>query len=82
MNNPPSPPDRPRRPRSVSRALAYPYDVPDRSFVIHAGHVQPVEDEAHLGDLAGGDLSGRIPVIACGSNPAPSALAWRSARSD
>ncbi len=80
MNNPPTPSDRPRRPRSVSRALAYPYDVPDRSFVIHAGHVQPVDSDAHLHDLTGGDLEGRVPVIACGSNQAPSALAWKFSR--
>mgnify|MGYP003666321008 CR=1 FL=1 len=79
MNNPPTQSDRPRRPRSVSRALAYPYDVPDRSFVIHAGHVQPVDSDAHLHDLTGGDLEGRVPVIACGSNQAPSALAWKFA---
>ncbi|MEQ9683599.1 MAG: hypothetical protein RLO49_12895 [Rhodospirillales bacterium] len=81
MNNQPPPPAaRPIRPRSVSRALAYPYDVPDRSFVIHAGHVQPVESETHFHELAGGDLEGRVPVIACGSNQAPSALAWKFSR--
>lgn len=64
----------------MSRALAYPYDVPDRSFVIHAGHVQAVESEAHFMDLAGGDLTERVPVIACGSNQAPSALAWKFSR--
>mgnify|MGYP003121765191 CR=1 FL=1 len=80
MNNPPAPPARTVRPRSVSRALAYPYDVPDRSFVIHAGHVQPIESDAHLHDLAGGDLADRVPVIACGSNQAPSALAWKFAQ--
>lgn len=81
MNNQPFPPPaRPIRPRSVSRALAYPYDVPDRSFVIHAGHVQAVESAAHFTELTGGDLAGRVPVIACGSNQAPSALAWKFSR--
>lgn len=74
MNKPPPAPDRPRRPRSVTRALAYPYDVPDRSFVIHAGDVRPVARDADLGDL-----SGRTPVIACGSNQSPSALSWKFA---
>ncbi|MAO56404.1 MAG: hypothetical protein CMM61_11995 [Rhodospirillaceae bacterium] len=82
MNNPPStpiaPPTRPRRPRSVSRALAYPYDVPNRSYVIHAGDVTPVESDQHLEDLAEG-LENRTPVIACGSNQSPSALAWKFA---
>jgi len=72
--------DRPRRPRSVARALAYPYDVPDRSYVIHAGQVTPIESDDHLHELAGGGLSERVPVIACGSNQSPSALAWKFAR--
>lgn len=64
--------DRPIRPRSVERALAYPYDVPDRSYVIHAGEVSPVGCDGCLGDL-----SDRTPVLAVGSNQSPSALAWK-----
>jgi len=75
LNSPTPPPDRPVRPRSVSRALAYPYDLPEQSYVIHAGRVTPVQHDADLGDL-----SGRRPVIACGSNQSPSALAWKFAR--
>ena len=81
MNNPltptASPSDRPRRPRSVARALAYPYDVPDCSYVIHAGHVQPIASDDDLYELTGSDFGARYPVIACGSNQSPSALAWK-----
>ena len=66
--------ERPIRPRSVERALAYPYDVPDRSYVIHAGEVSAVGCDGCLGDL--GD---RRPVLAVGSNQSPSALAWKFA---
>ena len=64
--------NRPVRPRSVERALAYPYDVPERSYVIHAGEVSDVGCDGCLGDL-----SDRTPVLAVGSNQSPSALAWK-----
>ena len=54
--------------------------MPDRSYVIHAGQVEPVTSDAELFDAAGGDFADRYPVIACGSNQSPSALAWKFAR--
>jgi hypothetical protein len=54
--------------------------VPEQSYVIHAGHVQPVASDDELFAHSGGDFSGRYPVIACGSNQSPSALAWKFCR--
>lgn len=66
---------RPERPlKTPERALAYPYDIPDRSFVIQGGRVFPVTCDADLGDLAG-----RIPVLAVGSNQSIRALSWKFA---
>jgi len=56
----------------VKRALAYPYAVPDCSFVYECGG-------AHELPPQGVDLSGREPLLAYGANAAPEALAWKLA---
>lgn len=53
----------------LARALAYPFDIPDKSFVYEDGETRAFEDP--------GERNGRIPVIACGSNRAPGQLAWK-----
>lgn len=45
------------------RATAYPYAIPDFSFVFEKGDTKPIRSENDIPDL-----SGRHPVIACGSN--------------
>ncbi len=74
--DPPARPARhPARPgKDPERALAYPYDVPDRSYVIHAGKVRVVTSSPDLGDL-----KDRTAVLAVGSNQSPRALAWKFA---
>ncbi|MEK9672389.1 MAG: hypothetical protein VW268_07790 [Rhodospirillaceae bacterium] len=62
----------PRPARTPERALAYPYDIPDQSFVIDKGAVRPVTCDDDLGDL-----NGRIPVLAVGSNQSIRALSWK-----
>jgi hypothetical protein len=56
----------------LARALGYPFDIPEHSFVHEDGGVRPFEDP--------GERGGRIPVIACGSNRAPRQLAWKYRR--
>jgi hypothetical protein len=56
---------------ALARALAYPYDIPDHSFVFdpHSGTVRPSSiDELHA------LCAGRNPVLAAGSNAAPEQL--------
>lgn len=53
----------------LARARAYPFDIPDNSFVYEDGETRAFEDP--------GERGGRIPVIACGSNRAPKQLAWK-----
>ena len=53
----------------LARALGYPFDIPDNSFVYEDGETRAFEDP--------GERDGRIPVIACGSNRAPKQLAWK-----
>ena len=50
----------------IDRALAYPYPRPPHSFRLTKGKIAPLTDAP--------DLSGRTPVIACGSNGAPEQL--------
>ncbi len=51
---------------SIRRALDYPYDIPDKSYMIIDG-----EKKEWSKDF---DLSGRVPVLACGSNQSPTQL--------
>ncbi len=51
------------------RALGYPFDIPDHSFVYRDGGIRAFDNP--------GERDGRIPVIACGSNRAPRQLAWK-----
>ncbi|MHA1536486.1 MAG: hypothetical protein ACTSUD_02935 [Alphaproteobacteria bacterium] len=53
----------------LARALGYPFDIPDNSFVYEDGQTRAFENP--------GERDGRIPVIACGSNRAPKQLAWK-----
>ena len=53
----------------LARALGYPFDIPEYSFVYDNGRDRAFEDP--------GERDGRIPVIACGSNRAPRQLAWK-----
>ncbi|MGE0736076.1 MAG: hypothetical protein AB7G15_06830 [Alphaproteobacteria bacterium] len=48
--------------RILARALAYPFAIPDRSFVYHDGAVDAFD---------AGATRGRVPVIALGSNRSP-----------
>jgi len=45
------------------RATQYPYSIPDYSFVFDQGETKPVRTKNEMPDL-----TGRTPVIACGSN--------------
>ena len=51
----------------VDRALGYPYDVPETSYLLVRGQVQPI-NEAAL------DLKDRHPVLASGSNQSAAQL--------
>lgn len=53
----------------LARALGYPFDIPEHSFVYENGEVRAFEDAS--------ERDGRIPVIACGSNRAPKQIAWK-----
>jgi len=53
----------------LARALGYPFDIPEHSFVYQDGEVRAFEDAS--------ERDGRIPVIACGSNRAPKQIAWK-----
>ena len=59
---------------SVERALGYPYDIPTQSYLLRNG-------TAHVWDK-NFPLSGRIPVLACGSNQSPTQLARKFPRGD
>lgn len=52
---------------SVDRALGYPYDIPIHSYLIRNGTAHPWDERY--------PLSGRTPVLACGSNQSPTQLA-------
>jgi hypothetical protein len=54
----------------VAHAKAYPFAIPENSYVIHADGYREISDGESLPDLAG--LS---PVLACGSNQSPEQLA-------
>jgi hypothetical protein len=56
----------------LSRALAYPYATPERSYLYRDG-------EAHGLPNGGPDLDGRTPLLSYGANSAPEALAWKLA---
>ena len=53
----------------LTRALGYPYPIPDHSYVVHNGDVSPM-----LGDQAARLREGRIPVLAVGSNQSPAQI--------
>lgn len=53
----------------LTRALGYPYPIPDHSYVVHNGDVSPM-----LSDEAVGLRQGRIPVLAVGSNQSPAQI--------
>ena len=59
----------------VARATAYPYLIPDSSYVFEAGGWRPAEIDAAL-------TAGRTPVLACGSNRSPEQLARKFADFD
>ncbi len=59
---------------SVKRALGYPYDIPAQSYLIRNA-------TAHAWDESY-SLSGRTPVLACGSNQSPTQLARKFPRGD
>jgi len=52
----------------VVRALTYPYPAPDHDYIFRAGMTRPVTA------LTPDDRSGRVPVLAIGSNRAPEQL--------
>ncbi|MGB7300472.1 MAG: hypothetical protein WBD34_14210 [Burkholderiaceae bacterium] len=54
----------------LSRALGYPYPVPDTSYLFSAGQAVPLTPEQS--ELL--DLAGRLPVLAVGSNRSPEQL--------
>jgi hypothetical protein len=51
----------------LERALSYPYEAPARSYLFRNGVAAPAI-------IGAADRAGRIPVLACGSNRAPSQL--------
>lgn len=51
----------------ISHAKAYPFSIPDHSFVYDRGSVRRTESPAF-------DRSGRVPVLAAGSNQSPDQL--------
>lgn len=55
---------------AVTRALSYPYAIPERSYLFEAGRVAPLSPGAPPLDLGG-----RTPVLAVGSNQSPEQLA-------
>ena len=60
--------------------LAYPFDVPRAGFVWRAGRVAPASDDgADDPGLDDARLEGRTPVLAIGSNAAPSQLSRKFA---
>lgn len=54
-------------PDDIARALGYPYPRPADSFLLSGGATHELPPDT--------DFSGRTPVLACGSNGAPSQLA-------
>lgn len=50
----------------LTRALGYPYAIPEHSYIVHNGDVSPM-----LRDKAASLRKGRIPVLAVGSNQSP-----------
>lgn len=53
----------------LTRALGYPYLIPDHSYIVHNGEVSPM-----LIDEAASLREGRIPVLAVGSNQSPAQI--------
>jgi len=58
----------------LRRAKAYPYRIPARSYVLADGGCEELPEGGPLPDL-----SGRRPVLACGSNQSPERLARKLA---
>lgn len=56
----------------VERAVGYPYEIPDSSYLFEDGAWRPVESVDGL-------TEGRVPVIGCGSNRSPVQLARKYA---
>lgn len=50
----------------IARALGYPYSRPAGSYLFTGGEARELSDDA--------EFEGRLPVLACGSNAAPSQL--------
>ena len=74
-------PARPYGPDALAFAVGYPWSRPERSYLITGSRVEllhDLPDEARAAVLARcvthGDASDRIPLLAFGSNAAPSAL--------
>jgi hypothetical protein len=63
--------DREEREAILARALRYPYEVPERSYLFRDGVAVELPDEL--------DLDGRGPLLAYGANAAPEALARKLA---
>ncbi len=57
--------------RALARALAYPFAIPEHSFLYIDGEVRPLDGPL---DPAAPELEGRVPVLAVGSNAAPEHL--------
>jgi len=56
----------------VAHAKAYPFPAPDHSYVFEAGNWSPLENDDF-------DVTGRMPVLAAGSNQSPEQLARKYA---
>lgn len=54
---------------AIDHALAYPFGIPEQSYLFDGDRPQP------LPDPAAADVEGRTPVIALGSNQSPAQLA-------
>ncbi len=53
----------------LTRALGYPYAIPEHSYIVHNDEVSPM-----LSDEAPSLRKGRIPVLAVGSNQSPAQI--------
>ena len=56
-------------PDTLRRALSYPYKIPVNSYIVHGGEHQELSPCAPMPDV-----SGRLPVLAVGSNQSPEQL--------
>ena len=56
-------------PDTLRRALSYPYKIPANSYIVHGGEHQELSPCAPMPDV-----SGRLPVLAVGSNQSPEQL--------